>query len=667
MRLDTAAFTRSFLAAASCLLLAAVPARAWEGTLQEPAGGRWGAQTEIAILLPDGLEPEIVGRLALEVDDLDFTAVAAIEPGSVRLLPPWPMARGRHRVRLLEYGSGGGVAVRGDWSFVVRGAVEGRAAAQVAIQASRRVADDDVPAESLPERDTVQGSAHLEAGIAGGGGEAEIAGDLLYQTPAAEGLDDLELGEFLARASGGPATVRVGHHAPPAQGLLLRDFSRRGGSLETRFGDVATATGFALRAGELRGFRGGLGFSEPGDRVAGAVVALTPVTRSPERLRITGVVVDGRQREEGEGVYDPAAAGEGGGWSLRLDSELLAGRLRLHGEYAETSFEAPGGESPSRRDDEAIDAGVAAVPLPDLTAGGQPLRWEVGLTWQRVGTDFRTLANPGLPSDVETLQGYTRFGWGGHALEASASRGEDNVAGFEGLPRTASSQLSVQASAAFPVDEAGAGRLRRLIGSPRLTLGYQQGALETVDAPEAWSGGEVDSRTREWQATAGSSYGRLDWSAGGRWGTSEDGTGAFPELRTTAADASLSLRPFEWLDASLIGQRVLTRDVESGLEQVATLLRAEVGLQVVPGRLRMTAGLQSDRQDGGEGSTDLRTEALDLALEWTALKPGGLRPGLALWARGRAERRRDAALPENDAEPYQVFIGGTFSWAGAAP
>src|SRR5690606_17759924 len=161
-------------------------------------------------------------------------------------------------------------------------------------------------------------------------------------------------------------------------------------------------------------------------------------------------------------VGDPPPA-RGRAASLIADASLLESRLRLRGEYAVSRFDFdgdgadldsnntidPGENLPAERDD-AYSALITYLPWHEKLVAGKPLAWNLGLESRRIGTFFRSPANPVGVSDRELLRGFTGMNWSGIDAQLSIGRERDNVEGFDFLPRTETAQNVIALTYAPP-------------------------------------------------------------------------------------------------------------------------------------------------------------------------------------------------------------------------
>ena len=137
-----------------------------------PAGSD--AQTAPLRIHVAGIPQDVPQRLAVELDDIDVTALAALDGSDIVITPAQPIAFGKHTLRLVEYTPDGGIAERG--RVGVRDPPERRVPAVAA--AGERHADRD-PERDGPQRGHQRRAAagHRLGADTGQGGERILAGE----------------------------------------------------------------------------------------------------------------------------------------------------------------------------------------------------------------------------------------------------------------------------------------------------------------------------------------------------------------------------------------------------------------------------------------------------------------------------------------------------------
>lgn len=264
-------------------------AQDWQPQLLPPERAVRGPADSIQIELPP-LAPTVVSNLALELDEVDVTALMSTEDGRlVVFVPPQPLSYGSHQLRLIEYASDGSIIERGLWTLDIRRTRAFREAtlhSAVTVNAVRRIADDNL-VDPEPPRDNLNGAAQFEGALSDEQWRATASLDLIgnseeSQMPRQQG--ELDLGRFLLTGEAGVVSVAAGHHAVPTESLVMQGFDRRGVSVNLRSSQGrAMLTAFSMRTEEVIGFEEGLGVGDEDNRTDGVVLV---AIRSPGGPRI---------------------------------------------------------------------------------------------------------------------------------------------------------------------------------------------------------------------------------------------------------------------------------------------------------------------------------------------------------------------------------------------
>ena len=186
----------------------------------------------LRISIPEDISIEILQTLALELDNIDVTAMVTREGGFAVFTPVQPMGWGKHELRLVEYAEDGSIFEKGFWTFEVRtqsGIRESDFSADISLVATSRAADKNL-GEPEPDSLTGQGGASLYGKVIGD--EWEVTGnmDLIYnsQRNLTPNNQELDMGEYLITGQNRSTQLKLGHHSVSQTSLAMEGFQRRG-------------------------------------------------------------------------------------------------------------------------------------------------------------------------------------------------------------------------------------------------------------------------------------------------------------------------------------------------------------------------------------------------------------------------------------------------------
>ena len=158
----------------------------WSPQLEQEKQGQFREPMEtFRIMIPSHVSTATLQTLALELDNIDVTAMISRKGSYALFTPVQPLEWGKHVLRLVEYADDGSIFEKGFWEFEVRRSTIFREmdyAADINLVASQRIADKNlVPAGSEePTGFTSQGSAAFQGRIADDDWEVTGSMDLIY-------------------------------------------------------------------------------------------------------------------------------------------------------------------------------------------------------------------------------------------------------------------------------------------------------------------------------------------------------------------------------------------------------------------------------------------------------------------------------------------------------
>jgi hypothetical protein len=510
--------------------------------IQPPAQGSLSPTGSLSVGIPSDLTAAQLASLAIEIDQIDVTALARIGGGSIVYAPPQPLIPGAHELRVVEY-AGGRLIARGHWNFTVQAPGQAGPArgwsvkGSVDLTASERIAESNLTPPTPPAF-TANGTFDVKAVRTMSEWTAQASIEGLYGSDngtsavSGQGLQPAQIQASLERNKDG---VVVGDQTLPFDNLVISGLSRRGvsGHLVNLPGDT-DLTGFSVRDSTLAGFYGGLGVGDSDDLVSGAIVQSHPIAAAPKALTLQAALVGGSTPgglstvvpyPGGNGTFPPntplgsvtsVQPGSGSAWVVGAASEIPGTTLKLNGQFARSSFDftAGSGQPSTHADDSAYLLGASyGVPL--------PAQWTLGAnaSYQYVGTYFTSLANQTLPPDRRAVTASATLSGHGVALSGSGGFTEDNTDDNASLPTVRSLPRTLNLSYSPPVPAS----VSAWLGTPSANLGWQDARTHNTTLP---TGAEAtDTDVVNDTATLNFAYPHLSWQIGVTGGEFRDYTG----------------------------------------------------------------------------------------------------------------------------------------------
>ena len=532
-------------------------------------------------------------RRAVELDDMDVTALLAVEGSELVLHPAQPLLPGWHQLRLVEYTDDGEIIERGFWRFEVRRSSlwrERDAEVQAGLSLVRRLSREITPDDA---QNSLEGTARLNGTADSGTWRLRGEADLVYQPRDAlrsQAMTPLDATAFSATAARGPWRFAAGQQAPLPPSLVTEEgLLRRGLSAGFERPEHGTqVSAFVLRSQEVVGLSEGIAPSDAADRLAGLTLSSRPLASRRDDLLLSATWLQGRDPGAvGEGVWgDPDLTASGRALSLAADGFLWQRRLRLRGEWASSRYDYDGTGPFSAETAQAHTLWASYTPAQPLSLGESQVYWDAGVEWRRLGSFFRSLANPAAGADRAGWRGFAAATWDGFDLRLDTGREYDNVDSLPGLPRIAIDRwnlaLSWSPAQWWPP---------AWLGLPRLGLDAQRSG-QTVTRDGGGLAAGALRLTRVVTFSAGFDYERGRWSVAHTLARDEDlALGGGSESRIS--ELNLGLQPWEPLNIDL----TLQQERYDGNGDVVTTNVADLNLsQQLSPQLALQLGHSLERQ-----------------------------------------------------------------------
>ena len=632
----------------------------WTPSLAAPAQGEYRDPMEILrIKLPANLSIDTLKILALELDNIDVTAMVSRNGNYAEFTPLQPLPWGTHTLRLVEYAADGGINEKAYWEFQVRRSSAFREvdyAANINLLASRRVADKNlVPPE--PNEFTGQGSAVFQGRVADNDWEVTGQMDLIYtsEEQLTVNKQSLDMGSYLVSGRKQDNQFNLGQHTLAQSSLIMQGFNRRGLSASTRFDTLnSAATGFVMRPDIVIGFRQGLGLSDNTNRVSGMVWESQPLT-NPEALYVAATYLNGEQTLPGATVGSIIDHQQGDAMSLLADSTVIDRRLRVRGEVAAAKVSIDYTD-PLAVDlvDESSNAMSLLTTWTPTAVSGQTLFWNTGLEASKVDTFFASLANPSLPADKQLNRLFFNTDWSGISAQLSTAVETNNVDKLIERPviETRVNQALLNYVFNQPIEETS---WLNWVGTPSVTMqwrGMTQQQIEAAAAPIA----DMNLDTNILQLS--NNFMHSTWTWGWMYGESAqtDHISVLEQL-TYMRGLNANARIGEHLSIMPVVQQQTTQFSFDGSEadtQIISLTNQFLVQDSWNGSLMFnTAQIENTSLSTPQDST---TDTVSLQFTWNWILAKNNHPGFDVILSGSWQKLQDSITPVNDKETYQVFL-----------
>ena len=635
----------------------AAPAN-WTPTLEAAAQGEYRDPMEmLRIKLPAKLSLEVLKTLALELDNIDVTAMVSRNGDYAELTPLQPLPWGAHTLRLVEYAEDGSINEKAYWEFQVRRSSAFREvdyAANINLIATQRIDDKNLPPPE-PNEFTGQGSAVFQGRVADDDWEVSGQMDLIYNSQEELTINQqrLDMGSYLVSGRKSDSQLNLGHHTLAQTSLIMEGFNRRGMSASTRFDALnSAATGFVMRPDIVIGFREGLGLTDSANRVSGVTWEIQPL-QNPEALYVSATYLTGEQTLPGATVGSTINNQLGDAMSLVADSTVLDRRLRVRGEVAASKVSIDYAD-PLATDitDENNNAMSLLTTWTPFAVPGQTFFWNTGIEASQVDTFFASLANPTLPSDKQLSRLFFNTDWSGISAQLSTAVETNNVNNLDSLPviETRVNQVFLNYAFNQSPDE---NSWLNWLGMPSLSVQWRGMTQDQIEEAVTVIYQDLDLDTNITQIS--NNFSHNTWTWGWLYGESEqiDHITVIEQL-TYSRGLNANFRIGAHVSVMPALQQQTTQFSFDGSEsdtQIASLSSQFLMQDSWNGSLTLNKA-----QTESGTTADNTANTVTMQLTWNWILPKNNHPGFDVILSGSWQKFEYPLTPINDLETYQVFL-----------
>lgn len=641
----------------------------WTGQLIEAASGAdYGPLEELSIKIPEHVTFETLSNLGLELDAIDVTPLLDFNDHRFSYRPPQALEPGTHQLRLVEIAPDGSLIERGNWRIVVSAAAavigseshDSRfsVAASNSAEFSQRLADKGF--EDTPARGQVSGGGNAE--FAFSSGHWSVAGNANYlaetqkdRSISGRGFD---LGEysFNTRIGGGRfvGELDLGHQSLEKDSFVVSNYSRRGisASLGTQ-GDELSFTGFSFLPESIVGSDNITGLGDSDNRLMGLQAIAHPVPALGKDLSITGTYYSGRGSNGGFGIGGGDSTDKGTGWSFVAESLLFDGSVSVVGQFARSRFEqGDAAFDDDRTSSHARSLALSYTPFQAEEVAGSALSLTVGASYDRIDSFFRSLANPSLAADRESILLYSDLYWGSFSANLQGLHQTNNVDDLVGLPTDGLRSLQFSGSY-YPTIEPPAEGDTDWFGQPYLTLNVGTVDNRRVKTPQGYLGADTDNSHFTMTVGGGTAYSNWGWQVAETFTRFLDRTDISSDSKSYLTDFSANWQVNDALQLNGSMQWILFSD--KGSDNRTHNLNFNLGIQAEIIRDTLRATLNSNLNLlTGDGDTPDNAVA-NGEIEWTLLSPTENHVGVALAFQGLVENKDGNGDTSIDGTDWQIY------------
>lgn len=438
-------------------------------------------------------------KVTMTIDDADVTSFLEISPGRVRYTPPGDLPHGQRRVQINLAGQDGQPLGMYQWSFVVKRfpwLTEGEAGLDVTAS-YQYTANKLVGTDPRHQTSTNLG---VQSRAAEGGWVATLNGNIRYEDqyrPRGPGLggDKVDVPNYLLALEQENFQFQTGNLVVNESQLAAPSLSNRGVQGKLRFPLFRSEVhAFATRAkASTLGNRNGVGFQDGENRVQGAAAIITPFENA-QWLRLHGLYTEGQSPGPAKRSIEGGQRGQS--WTWGATSSIYEGRIQGVVENSWSKFDSFLRDFVGPKHDEASRGQLQWMDRP-FSLAGDPVQLSLVGVYDRVGTSFRTITNPGIAADRQGFNMNMGGAWRFVSLSFGGALFWDNIELLKLIPRTTSGTYMGTIGLNPP-------------NLPSLSLNYSKTDQNSSHQPPAFGPRRIDNDLHRIALTTG--YGRETWN-----------------------------------------------------------------------------------------------------------------------------------------------------------
>lgn len=630
----------------------------WTPHLESSSPLDWSHPTDsYRINIDQSLTDDRLQNFSLEVDNIDVTATIEVSNDFATFRPPQPLAPGLHSFRLVEYLIDGDIVELGYWEIEVRSSSlyqEASTNVQGSLSGYRGIADD-LPDDESADSFEADGSLVVDATISDKAWALAANADFLLNSQAFEPASDrkIELGEYLVNGQKGIFQANMGNQNVGSDSLMMQNFRRRGLSASADFSNMnSRLSGFALNTQQTTTFDDFLGFDDSDNRVKGLLLEAQPFTDNPEYLYMSAGYISGKGSTDGIATGSLSPASEGSTIGIVADSYLFSSQLRIRAELADSKSDFDGSGALQEVSDDAHHLLIKYSPKQWVTDSSSV---DIGLEKKRVGTFFKSLANPGLPSDKELTRAFTNTTWQQFSVDASFAREEDNVADLDTIPTVKSNvtDISINYSPDWDIS---------FLGNSSYSVAFNQTRKREKDRSAAVVAAPTNNEVASITVSANFAYTDWNWLLTYGSGNNEDFTDVDIDTEQDFAELVFNFPVGSRLYFSPGARREEIKDTDNSVTLTNVLFNLGVNAIIVQDKLTATLNASLNQSDATDDTTDRNDTVVAVQSVWSIQQQRGHIPALDAFITANYSKTDDKLNPQLNAEFYQVFLGLTLTY-----
>ncbi len=630
----------------------------WVPQLESSSSSDWSHPTDSYRI---NIKPSVASvwrqNFSLEVDGIDVTEMVELTENFATFKPPQPLAPGLHDFRLVEYSPDGNIMELGYWEMEIRSSAlyqQANTNVQGSVSIYSNVADN-LPDQDKPNIADADGSLLLSSVVSDKAWAlaANAAFLLNSQTFKPASNRKVELGEYVIQGQAGRFQANLGSQTVGQNSLLMQNFRRRGLSASADFSSLnSRLSGFALGSQQATTFDNITGISDSNNRIQGLLLEVQPFTDNPQRLYLSTGYLSGKGSTSGIATGDLAPANDNNTANIVADSYLFTNQLRARAEFASSKSDFDGAGPLAEINDNARHLLVSYAPAQWTTESSMFL---IGLEDKKVGTFFKSLANPGLPADKKLTRAYANTLWDRVSLNVSLANEEDNVSKLETIPTVKSNVTDIVVSYIPDWDIS-------FLGNSSYSLAFNRTRKREKNRSALVTANPTDNEVASITLTANFAYTDWGWLLVYGSGNNEDFSNINIDTEQDFVELAVNFPVGSRLYFSPGARQEVIKDTDNAIKLTNVQLNLGINAIVLVDTLTATLNTSLNQTDASDDSSNRNEAVVSAQATWNVAPLRGSIPAIDAFLMANYSKIDDKVNPQLNTTFYQAFLGLTLSY-----
>jgi hypothetical protein len=590
-------------------------------------------------------------HLFFKLDNTDVTTLVNFTQDAAHINPNKVLSQGVHKLIIYRIFDGQLSAIE-QYDFRVEKAQTSNYLSDVEIETSLNASTTLSSSEQQTnsEKWTLDGSSAITSQWKGNTWEVDTQASLFFdKNNAANNQPMIDLSDYLINFKRDKLSSQLGHHQIESDSLILRDFHRRGLSMQWQSEQQdKTFTAFAFNSESTTGFRKILGITDKDSRVIGSQLKIKPFEQNQD-TEFTITNLTGKNTQQNTLINQDYA------WSIAAKSQYLDKKITVQGEIAHSSLEIASQNTPQKKTGRAYQFSVVynALQNNDATlknSSGEELRFS--LDTRRISPSFYSLAHEGINQDVNSQRLSALYRKKGLTVNASIEKQRDNV-DKDPAKATINSQIVSTSVDYSPQNKQNA--TTSFWGETH--FGGSVSVSKQYSSDLATQSAALNKQIQQMAVFAEFAHEKWNWNGKLSYDIIKDNTGQSANSRNQSVSLAIQREVNDTTQVS--AQWQLSQEKKSGSDTLKQhLLTLGGSTQLASERLALTANLSRSETQQSHRLTEAET-TLELGLTWQAKQKQDSKFKPEIWLKGQYSKQ-DTRLATD--ESYQIRTGLTITF-----